>query len=181
MMARREPSVSGAHLQDSVSAGSSGTPAPITIGSIDAAASTVVYLGTTISNVTLSNSNGDTEYGPNSLTVPQQSSGSTIPVTVTFNYAFDPTPGNDACTGGGCIIQAQIGLSTDSAPQACGPNGNPGNSGSGATATVQVPNQPGRYYVAMDRSLDYGCFVSGQQWWDGPPSASRWIGIIDVQ
>ena len=154
------------------------SPAPLTIDSVDAIANPVTFAGTTLSAVSLTNSNGSNPTGTTDvLTIVQQSTGSTIPVTVTFNYAFDPTPGKDGCTGPSCDIFTLIGLNTDSAPQACGPEGQPGGAGNGATVTVQAPNQPGRYYVGMDRALVTGCSSS---WWDGPPSASRYIGIVDV-
>jgi hypothetical protein len=110
-------------------------------------------------------------------------------VTISVASSFDSTPGHDGCSGSGCLIQTEIGLNTDAAPQGCVANGNPGYSTSSGTLTIQVPNLPGRYYVAMDRSLDYSCFQSqptpvsppnDQRWWSGPPSASRYIAIVDV-
>jgi hypothetical protein len=109
-------------------------------------------------------------------------------VTISVASSFDSNPSNDGCTGGGCAIQTQIGLNTDAVPQACPTSGGVGTTTSG-TVTINVPNVPGRYYVGMDRSLDYGCFQSkpqpvsppnDQRWWSGPPDASRYIGIVDV-
>ncbi len=162
------------------------SPAPLVIDSVDALGTTVTFAGTTLTNVSLTSASGSNP-GSNPqlryvLIVPQQSTGSSIPVTVNFDYAFDSNYGNDGCTGPGCVIFSLIGLNIDAAPQGCGPSGFPGSSGSaasgtGGSVTIQVPNSLGRYYVGMDRALVTAC---PSAWWTGPPSASRYIGIVDV-
>jgi len=98
------------------------------------------------------------------------------PVTVQFPYSLFDT----ACPD--CIDQIEVGLNTDSGPQVCaysGVDGPQGVSGTG-NVTINVPNAPGRYYIAIDRSQDYGCLHSTQNWWNGPPPASRYIAVVDV-
>ena len=111
------------------------------------------------------------------LDIIQLQSVSTIPVGLTFNY----TIWNSGCPG--CIDQIEVGLNTDPGPQLCAYSGIdgplPGVSGSG-NVTINVPNIPGRYYVGIDRSEDFSCLQTTTAWWNGPPSAPRYIAVVDV-
>jgi hypothetical protein len=163
------------------------TPAPIVINSVDAVGTTVTFgvptgpqaSGETISNVSVSSSNpnAQTQQVANVLDIIQLQSVSTIPVGLTFNYAI----WNSGCPG--CIDQIEVGLNTDSGPQLCAYSGIdgplPGVSGSG-NVTINVPNIPGRYYVGIDRSEDFSCLQTTTAWWNGPPSAPRYIAVVDV-
>ena len=148
------------------------------IDSVDALSATLSYANFTLSaaSVTTTASNAQFQNAPNVLDIGVQAIGSSIPVTVRFNYYIV----DGACPG--CIDQIEVGLNTDSAPQACAYNGFPGPSGEtgSGTAVINVPNVPGRYYISVDRSQDGGCFASGQIWWTGPPFASRYLAIVNV-
>jgi hypothetical protein len=94
-------------------------------------------------------------------------------VTVAFNYLIN----NTGCPG--CINQIEVGLNTDASPQTYAYNG--GSVGSGtASVNINVPNTPGRYYIAIDVSEDYGFLYSSAYWANGQPTASRYIGVVDV-
>lgn len=161
-----------------------GSPAPIVIDSVDAVSTTVNYAGATVSNVSVSTTANSPIPQPQSvsdvLDIVQQSGTASIPITLTYDYATSSNYSQDGCTNDTCIIQIEFGVNTDSDPQTCGGNLSPGSSGSGATATINVPNTPGRYYVGIDRSLDYNCLYTTHNWWTGPPSAPRYIAIVDV-
>jgi hypothetical protein len=163
------------------------SPAPLVINSVDAVGTTVTFgnptgpqaSGETVSSVSVSssNSNAQTQQVPNVLDIIQLPSATTIPVSLSLNYAL----WNSACPD--CIDELQIGLNTDPGPQVCayvgidGPL--PGITGSG-NVNVNVPNIPGRYYVGIDRSEDFGCLYSSPNWANGPPSPPRYIAVIDV-
>jgi hypothetical protein len=157
------------------------SPAPTIIGSVDTIASPVTFEGNTVSGVSLTANASSTSPASNVLQIAYSTnSGTTIPVTVSVASSFDSNFSKDGCTGAGCLIQTEIGLNTDPAPQGCVANGGPGYSTTSGTITIQVPNLPGRYYVAMDRALNFSCLSPNAGWWSGPPSASRYIAIIDV-
>ncbi|MGH9511156.1 MAG: putative Ig domain-containing protein [Terriglobales bacterium] len=165
------------------------TPAPIVIASVDSVSSTVSWGGAIISGVKLSSVNGTNALSPPGNVLEIESGGtSPNPVTVAFNYTIFNDPG---CPG--CIDQIEVGLNTEASPQACAYSGipplSPGVSGSAADCTasvsnkpitINVPNTPGRYYIGIDRSEDYGFLYSTPYWWSGPPPASRYIGVVDV-
>jgi hypothetical protein len=94
-------------------------------------------------------------------------------VPVAFNYTIN----NTGCPG--CIDQLQIGLNTDPRPQTYAYNGGSFASGS-ASVNVNVPNTPGRYYIAIDFAEDYGFLYSGAYWANGQPTITRYIGVVDV-
>jgi hypothetical protein len=153
------------------------SPAPLVIDSVDAISTTVNFAGATVSSVSVTNASGQSQSAQNVLDIVQPSSGTTISVSLSFNYTVDQT----GCNNNGCIVQIEYGLNTDSGPQSCAYSGG-GVFGNPATAnvTVTVPNIPGRYYVSIDKSLDFSCLQTSQAWWSGPPSAPRYIAIVDV-
>ncbi len=156
------------------------SPSTLTIGSIDAIGSTVTFAGATASNVSVSLA-GETpataqpQPVQNVLDVSHvDTSAATFPVTVALDY----TATLSGCNGTDCIVQVLVGLSTGN-PQACAYNAVPaagGTSGAGSV-TLNVPTAPGRYYIAVDKSLDFGC---GSSWWNGSPSADRFIAVVNV-
>ena len=87
------------------------------------------------------------------------------PVTVAFNYTIN----NTGCPG--CIDQLQVGLNTDPSPQTYAYNGGSFGSGS-ASVNINVPNTPGRYYIAIDFAEDYGFLYSSAYWANGQPTAT---------
>ena len=165
----------GSTLSCSQSASFPAAPPALTFASVDAIAQTVNILGATASNVSLTNSNGMYQNAPNVLDVVQQDSNSPIPVKLNFNYTVNQA----GCNGSNCLVQLQYGLNTDSASQSCAYSGIPAVTGTSGTASVSVnvPNAPGRYYVALDKSLQFGCVNT---WNSGQPSASHYIGVVDV-
>jgi len=144
------------------------SPAPIAFESVDVLSSSVTWKGSTVSSVALSTTASAPAPQPqqgvlNALDLQQQSSTvppTTIPVTV--NFTAGPASGN-------AIV---VGLSTDYAPQACLSN----PSGTVSTS-VNVPNIPGRYYIAIDTLVGNAC---GLNWSSGSPGVSQFIGIVDV-
>ena len=154
-------------------------PAPLAVYSIDVLNSPVVVSGTTITKVSVSPASGSPTSNYQQLPGViefQPSSVTSIPVTLTFNYIVDQT----GCNGTDCIVQIQYGLNTDASPQGCAYNGiaaSTGTSGS-ASLTLNVPNVGGRYYVAIDKSLQFSC-TGG--WNLGQPSAPQYIAIVDVE
>jgi hypothetical protein len=94
-------------------------------------------------------------------------------VTVAFNYVIE----DSGCPG--CIDQLQVGLSSEASPQTYAYWGGASGSGS-ASLNVNVPNTPGRYYIAIDTSEDYGFLYSSPYWWNGQPRPTQYIGIVDV-
>jgi hypothetical protein len=141
------------------------SPAPIVFESVDALSSAVTWKGSTVSSVALSTTAGapapQLQQGVlNALDLQQQTSTPTIPVTV--NFTAGPASGN-------AIL---VGLSTDYTPQACLSN----PSGTVSTS-VNVPNVPGRYYIAIDTLAGNTCVLN---WSSGSPGVSQFIGIVDV-
>ena len=154
--------------------------APLIIDSVDAVGTNVAYAGASISQVSVTAGAGvvtQTQSVSNVLDI-TSSSGTPIPLTLSFNYTVDQT----GCTGTTCIVQIEYGLNTDPGPQSCAYSGVASTSGTAGTAsvTLNVPNNPGRYYVGIDKSLDYSCKQTTSAWWSGPPSASRYIAIVNV-
>jgi hypothetical protein len=138
-------------------------------------ASTIVFANLTVNNVTINNPTQATASTPNWITIPVQSSGSTlIPVTVSFNYSLSV---ENSCPG--CIDQVELGINTDAGPQSCVYSGSTPASGSVSPAiNINVPNAPGRYYISIDRGQAYSC--STGSWWNGSPNAARYIAAVDV-
>jgi len=151
-------------------------PAPIVFESVDALSSQASWGGATISNVVLST--GNTSVLPASNVLEIQAGTAPNPVTVAFSYNIVNGTG---CPG--CIDQLQVGLNTDSSPQTYAYNGvpglSPGQSGS-ASLSINVPNTPGRYYIAIDVSEDYGFLYSSPYWANGQPAPTRYIAVVDV-
>ncbi len=152
------------------------SPAPLIIDSVDAISTTPTLANVTLNGVSLSSTAGSvqTRIAPNVLDVTAQPSGTSIPVTVAFNYSLTQ---ESSCPG--CVDQIEIGVETDAGPESCAYSGGTPASGS-ASPTVNVPNTPGRYYISIDRSQDFSCKQTNQNWWNGPPSAGRYIAIVDV-
>ncbi len=148
-------------------------PLPLTIGSVDAVGSTVSWGSATVSGVVLSSGNSSAYAVASNVLEIAAGGTSPNPVTVAFNYVI-----NDfGCPG--CIDQLQVGLNTEASPQTYAYNG--GSSGSGsASLNLNVPNIPGRYYIAIDTSEDYGFLYSSPYWWNGQPTPTRYIGVVDV-
>jgi hypothetical protein len=150
------------------------TPATLTFASVDAIGSTVSVGNATVSNVSVSAS-GITNTVKNVLEIPSGQPGTTIPITLTFDYNVQSTST--------AFYQIEFGLNTDSGPQQAFQNGRTGGfSGTAGSVSLSVPNIPGRYYVGMDRSayFDYSVPSPIPNWWDGPPNATRYIAIVDV-
>jgi hypothetical protein len=164
------------------------SPAPLVFASADVLSPSVVIgslnvngliAGGTVSGVTLSDPNAGASTvsaAGNVLEFEAGGSAATIPVAVSLTYSISDT----YCPG--CIDQIEVGLNTDTGPQVCAYNGGDGPSGASGTATVvvNVPNAPGRYYIAVDRGQDFGCNDTTHNWWNGQPVASRFTGIVDV-
>jgi hypothetical protein len=149
------------------------SPAPIVFESVDTLASPAVWGSATITRVVLSSGNpGATAAASNVLEI-ESGGTSPNPVTVAFNYTIN----DSGCPG--CIDQLQVGLNSEASPQTSAYSG--GSSGSGsAILTINVPNTPGRYYIAIDTSEDYGFLYSSPYWWNGPPRPVQYIGVVDV-
>jgi hypothetical protein len=151
------------------------SPAPIVFESVDTLPSPTFFGGAaTISSVVLSESGYSQAIAAasNVLEIPD---GGTNPnaVTVAFNYTINDT----GCPG--CIDQLQVGLNSQASPQTYAYNGGSFNSGS-ASVNINVPNTPGRYYIAIDFAEDYGFLYSSAYWANGQPTATQYIGVVDV-
>ena len=150
------------------------TPAPIVFESVDTLPSSTFFGGaTTISGVVLSSGNPNAFAAANNVLEIEDGGTNPNPVTVAFNYMINDT----GCPG--CIDQLQIGLNTDASPQTYAYNGGSFNSGS-ASVNINVPNTPGRYYIAIDFAEDYGFLFSSAYWANGQPTVTRYIGVVDV-
>ncbi|MGA3087639.1 MAG: putative Ig domain-containing protein [Terriglobales bacterium] len=151
------------------------SPAPIVFESVDTLPGPTFFGGAaTISGVVLSdpsNPSGTIAAASNVLEI--TSGASPNPVSVAFSYAID----NTGCPG--CINQLQVGLNTDATPQTYAYWGGEIGSGS-ASLNLNVPNLPGRYYIAIDFAEDYGFLYSSPYWWNGQPTPTRYIGVVDV-
>ena len=129
----------------------------------------VMYGWATLQNVKL---NG----GTNVLTVPAGGG-----FTLSYDYAIANPP--DYCPG--CIDQIEIGFAVG--VPVCTYNGIPYPPQSGTTSTsFTAPSTSGVYYLAMDWSLDWGCFqpvtpgVTVPPYWHSPPTPNRYIGKVIV-
>jgi hypothetical protein len=129
----------------------------------------VLYGWATLTNVKL---NG----GTNVLTVPAGGG-----FTLSYDYTIANPP--DYCPG--CIDQIEIGFAVG--VPVCTYNGQPYPPQSGTTSTsFTAPSTPGVYYLAMDWSLDWGCFqpvtpgVTVPPYWHSPPTPNRYIGKVIV-
>ena len=151
------------------------TPAPIVFESVDTLPSPTYFGGaTTISSLVLSDSGNSNAFAAAGNVLEIEAGGTNPnPVTVAFNYTIN----NTGCPG--CIDQLQVGLNTDATPQTYAYNGGSFNSGS-ASVNINVPNTPGRYYIAIDFGEDYGFLYSSAYWANGQPTATRYIGVVDV-
>jgi len=152
------------------------TPAPIVFESVDALTIPALWGSATVSSVALSdpgNPSGAFAAASNVLEI--TSGTSPNQVTVAFSYTIN----DSGCPG--CIDQLDVGLNTDPTPQtyAYSGCGDCGGSGS-ASLNINVPNTPGRYYIAIDTSEDYGFLYSSPYWWNGQPTPTRYIGVVDV-
>jgi hypothetical protein len=150
------------------------SPAPIVFESVDTLPSSTFFGGaTTISGLVLSSGNPNASVPASNVLEIEGGGTSPNPVTVAFNYTIN----NSGCPG--CIDQLQVGLNTDPSPQTYAYNGGSFNSGS-ASVNLNVPNTPGRYYIAIDFAEDYGFLFSSAYWANGQPTATRYIGVVDV-
>jgi hypothetical protein len=150
------------------------SPAPIVFESVDTLPSPTFFGGaTTISGVVLSSGNSNAFAAASNVLEIEAGGTNPNPVAVAFNYVIN----NTGCPG--CIDQLQVGLNTDPSPQTYAYNGGSFGSGS-ASVNINVPNTPGRYYIAIDVSEDYGFLYSAAYWANGQPTATRYIGVIDV-
>jgi len=154
------------------------TPPALAFSSVDVIRSPVSFHGATASNVSIRRTSGTAiePVASNVLDLVQSPSGTSIAVTLNFNYTVDLA----GCNGTGCIVQIEYGLNTDSGPQGCAYNGGASPVMSGTSVSVNIPNQPGRYYVGIDKSLDFSCLQSTAGWWSGRPDISRSIAIVNV-
>jgi len=150
------------------------TPAPIVFESVDALTIPALWGSATVSSVALSDpGNPSGAFAAVSNVLEITSGTSPNPVTVAFNYVID----DSGCPG--CIDQLEVGLNTEASPQTYAYWGGAVGSGS-ASLTINVPNTPGRYYIAIDTSEDYGFLYSSPYWWNGQPTPTRYIGVVDV-
>jgi hypothetical protein len=149
------------------------SPAPIIFESVDTLSSSPFWGQTTISSVVLSSNNSNAFSAASNVLEIEAGGTNPNPVTVAFNYTINNTP----CPG--CINQLEVGLNTDPSPQTYAYNGGSFASGS-ASVNVNVPNTPGRYYIAFDISEDYGFLFSSAYWANGQPTATQYIGVVDV-
>ena len=150
------------------------TPAPIVFESVDTLPSSTYFGGaTTISGLTLSSGNSNAFAAAANVLEIEAGGTSPNPVTVAFNYVIN----DSGCPG--CIDQLQIGLNTDTTPQTYAYWGGSFSSGS-ASVNVNVPNTPGRYYIAIDFAEDYGFLYSSAYWANGQPIPNRYIAVVDV-
>jgi len=155
------------------------TPTPIVFASADVIGTTVYNpptpgSGAEIWSVMLSGSGGTS--AANNVLEFENGSSTPIQVGVAFNYSIVQDPYCPAC-----IDQIAVGLNTDQVPQACvydsGVSGLP-YSGS-ASFTINVPNTPGRYYIAINRLEDFSCAQATSATWS-IPTPSQYIGVVDV-
>ncbi|MFZ0319278.1 MAG: putative Ig domain-containing protein [Candidatus Sulfotelmatobacter sp.] len=149
------------------------TPAPVVFESVDVLGNPPFWAFTTISNVALSSGNPNAFLAANNVLEIEAGGSNPNPVTVAFNYAIN----NTGCPG--CVNQIEVGLNSDPAPQTYAYNG--GSSGSGSSSlNINVPNTPGRYYIAIDVSEDYGFLYSSAYWANSQPTIPQYIAVVDV-
>src|ERR1700722_325555 len=150
------------------------SPAPIVFESVDTLPSPTFFGGaTTLSSVVVSSSNPNAVAAASNVLEIEGGGTSPNPVTVAFNYTIN----DSGCPG--CIDQLQVGLNTDPSPQTFAYNGGSFASGS-ASVNINVPNTPGRYYIAIDFAEDFGFLFSSAYWAEGQPTATRYVGVIAV-
>jgi hypothetical protein len=149
------------------------SPAPTVFESVDALNSPAVWASVTVSGVVVSSGNSNAYAVASNVLEIEAGGTSPNPVTIAFNYVID----NTGCPG--CIDQLQVGLNSDVSPQTSAYNGGSFGSGS-ASVTINVPNTPGRYYIAIDTSEDYGFLYSSPYWANGQPGPTQYIGVVDV-
>ncbi len=150
------------------------SPAPIVFESVDTLPSSTYFGGaTTISGLVLSSGNSNAFAAASNVLEIEAGGTNPNPVTVAFSYTINDT----GCPG--CIDQLQVGLNTDPTPQTYAYNGGSFASGS-ASVNINVPNTPGRYYIAIDFAEDYGFLYSSAYWANGQPVINRYIGVVDV-
>ncbi|MGB2606416.1 MAG: putative Ig domain-containing protein [Candidatus Sulfotelmatobacter sp.] len=150
------------------------SPAPIVFESVDTLPSSTYFGGaTTISGLVLSSGNSNAFAAASNVLEIEAGGTNPNPVTVAFSYTINDT----GCPG--CIDQLQVGLNTDPTPQTYAYNGGSFAFGS-ASVNINVPNTPGRYYIAIDFAEDYGFLYSSAYWANGQPVINRYIGVVDV-
>jgi hypothetical protein len=150
------------------------SPAPIIFESVDTLSSSTFFGGAaTLTSVVLSSGNPNAFAVTNNVLEIEAGGTNPNPVTVAFSYTIN----NTGCPG--CIDQLQIGLNTDPSPQTYAYSGGSFASGS-ASVSINVPNTPGRYYIAIDFGEDYGFLYSAAYWANGQPTATRYFGVVDV-
>jgi hypothetical protein len=78
-----------------------------------------------------------------------------------------------------CFVQIQVGFH-DSEPLDCIYSGVPGIDGTSGVAEIQVPlpDNPGNYYLAFDRSQADTC---PSKWWNGEPKDYQYLLEIEVR
>ena len=158
----------------SLSSGGYNPDAPFIQGTDGSFYGTTFFGGaTTLSNVVVSSGNPNAFAAASNVLEIESGGTSPNPVTVAFNYTIN----DSGCPG--CIDQLQVGLNTDPSPQTYAYNGGSFATGS-ASVNISVPNTPGRYYIAIDFAEDYGFLFSAAYWANGQPTATRYIGVIDV-
>jgi hypothetical protein len=149
------------------------SPAPIVFETVDVLSSSVALNGSTVSSVQISTTANVPAPQPqqgvlNALDIQQQAPatpGGTAPATIPVTVNF---------TAGGASTNAiVVGVNSDFSPQVC--LANPSGT---VSATVNVPNVPGRYYIAIDAWPANACSLG--YWPSGTPGPSRFIGIVDV-
>ena len=150
------------------------SPAPIVFESVDTLPSSTYFGGaTTISGLVLSSGNSNAFAAASNVLEIEAGGTNPNPVTVAFSYTINDT----GCPG--CIDQLQVGLNTDPTPQTYAYNGGSFAFGS-ASVNINVPNTPGRYYIAIDFAEDYGFLYSSAYWANGQPVINRYIGVVNV-
>jgi hypothetical protein len=150
------------------------SPAPIVFESVDTLPGSTLFGGAAIiSGLVLSSGNSNAFAAASNVLEIEAGGTNPNPVTVAFSYTINDT----GCPG--CIDQLQIGLNTDPSPQTYAYNGGSFASGN-ASVNINVPNTPGRYYIAIDFGEDYGFLYSAAYWANGQPTATQYIGVVDV-
>jgi hypothetical protein len=150
----------------------------LVVSSVDVLQASTTFNGVTVSNVVLSSSASyafSSESSPYAIQIPQQPGGGAIlPVTVSFSYSAT-TP----CTSANCQYEIEVGANTSAGPTcAANPTYTGGVQTGTGNATFYIPNVTGRYYIGIDAGPSpNGCTYT---WTSGPPSASRYIGIVDI-
>ena len=97
--------------------------------------------------------------------------------SVTLNFTYSLVEGNAYCPG--CIDQLTVGFVGQGAAQVCVYFGEPGPGGTSgsASATLNIPTTPGRYYIGIHRDLQYTC---GAAVADGISASDAVVAAVDV-